>query len=80
MTMDISILILTLNEESNITALIDMLRSRMKEMALSNEIVVIDGNSVDNTRAVAQQAGARVELQKEPGYGSAFRQGINVCS
>ena len=78
--MDISILIMALNEEKNIPILVNMLHAQMKKMSVSYEIVVIDGNSSDNTKAFAEAAGARVELQKIPGYGSAFRQGLSACA
>ncbi len=51
--MTVSVLILTLNEEVNIAACLDSL-------AWSNDIVVLDSLSHDQTRAIAEQKGARV--------------------
>lgn len=49
----ISILILTLNEESNIKACLD-------SVSWSDDVVVLDSGSVDATAGIAREAGARV--------------------
>jgi glycosyltransferase involved in cell wall biosynthesis len=55
--MSVSVLILTLNEESNIGACLDTL-------AWSDDIVVLDSMSMDKTQATARQRGARVIERK----------------
>jgi glycosyltransferase involved in cell wall biosynthesis len=55
--MSVSVLILTLNEESNIGACLDTLR-------WSEDVVVLDSMSVDKTQATARQRGARVIERK----------------
>ena len=50
--MSVSVLILTLNEESNIGACLDTL-------GWSDDVVVLDSMSVDTTRAIAEQPGFR---------------------
>ena len=50
---DVSVLILTLNEEGNIGACID-------SCAWCDDIVVFDSMSTDRTREIALQKGARV--------------------
>jgi rSAM/selenodomain-associated transferase 2 len=59
MTMSISIIIPTLNEEKQIGDLIQYLRN---DPSFSNvsEILVVDGNSEDRTRSVARYHGVRV--------------------
>lgn len=54
--MSVSILILTLNEETNIGACLDSL-------AWSDDIVVLDSHSTDDTRRIAQARGARTVLR-----------------
>ncbi len=39
--------------------------------AIIDDIVVCDNGSTDNTAAIARQAGARVVIQPQPGYGAA---------
>lgn len=58
--MKLSAVIITLNEERNLQRCIDSLRE------VADEIVVIDSFSTDNTRSIAETAGARfVEHQFE---------------
>ncbi len=76
---DVSVLILALNEAENIPILLTRLHQQLKAMGVSYEIVVIDGHSQDNTKILAQQNGARVELQEQLGYGFALKQGIKTC-
>ena len=59
----ISVVIITLNEEKNI---IDCIRSAK---LLSDDIIVVDSGSVDNTVQLARHEGARVFPIKWQGYG-----------
>ena len=59
----ISATIITLNEEINIVACIRSLRG------LCQEVIVLDSNSTDATRELAQQEGAIVHIQKYLGDG-----------
>jgi glycosyltransferase involved in cell wall biosynthesis len=53
----ISILILTLNEQSNIEAVLDSVRN-------FKDVVVYDSYSIDNTVAIAEERGARIVQRK----------------
>ncbi|MFZ2070866.1 MAG: S-layer glycoprotein N-glycosyltransferase AglJ [Halobacteriota archaeon] len=66
---DVCILIPTLNEEVTIGELI----GEFKSEGFKN-IFVIDGNSTDATREIAQRAGASVKIQRGKGKGNAVRQ------
>ena len=57
--MKISVIIPTLNEERNIGALLQNIKLD-PSYPLVNEIIVVDGHSVDNTTQVAERAGAKV--------------------
>src|SRR5215212_10132442 len=61
--MKISATIITLNEESNIKA-------ACESVAWADEIVVVDSNSTDATRTIAQACGARVITNTWPGFGA----------
>jgi glycosyltransferase involved in cell wall biosynthesis len=61
--MKISATIITFNEESNIKA-------ACESVGWADEIVVVDSNSTDATRAIAAACGARVITNEWPGFGA----------
>jgi (heptosyl)LPS beta-1,4-glucosyltransferase len=61
--MKISATIITLNEASNIKA-------ACESVAWADEIVVVDSNSIDATRELAETCGARVITNAWPGFGA----------
>ncbi len=63
MQMKISATIITFNEESNIKA-------ACESVAWADEIVVVDSNSTDATREIAEACGARVITNAWPGFGA----------
>ena len=70
---DVCILIPTLNEELNIAEVI----RGFKDQGFK-DILVIDGNSTDRTREIAENEGARVIIQKGKGKGLAVQQAFEV--
>jgi len=71
---ELSIVILARNEGDNLMVLIPRILSEVKKINTQYEVVVVDGNSSDNTAKVARSKGCRVISQDRPGYGNAFRQ------
>jgi rSAM/selenodomain-associated transferase 2 len=63
--MNVSVIIPTFNEESNIAKLVKFLLFHASEKL--EEIIVCDGNSSDATLSVAQRAGAKVILAPQRG-------------
>ena len=61
--MKISATIITFNEESNIKA-------ACESVAWADEIVVVDSDSTDATRELAEACGARVITNAWPGFGA----------
>jgi len=77
----ISLAIPTLNEEANIGNEVELVRKSLVEQhPLLDEIVVVDSGSTDNTREVAQDAGAEVYLAEEilPDLGKRRGKGENL--
>jgi len=72
-TKDVCILIPTLNEEETIGEIIREFKSEGFE-----NIFVIDGNSTDSTRDIATREGARVEVQRGKGKGTAVKQAFEL--
>ncbi len=68
--MQISATIITFNEESNIKA-------ACESVAWADEIVVVDSNSTDKTREIAESCGARVIVNDWPGFGAQKQFAVN---
>ncbi|MEI6092869.1 MAG: glycosyltransferase family 2 protein [bacterium] len=61
--MDLSLVIITLNEENNIERCIESVK-------FAKEIIVVDSGSTDKTREIAESLGAKVIHQEWLGYGA----------
>ena len=61
--MKLSAIIITKNEEKNIARAI-------RSVQFADEVIVIDAESTDTTRTIAEQAGAKVLVNPWPGYGA----------
>ena len=79
-TPDLTIIIPALNEQENLKLLLPQIHDVLRELALSSEVIVIDGGSHDNTWSVAEAAGAHVVQQTEPGYGGALLAGFGAAA
>jgi glucosyl-3-phosphoglycerate synthase len=69
----VSLVLPTLNEEETIGVIVERARRElMDQHALIDELLVIDSDSTDRTREVAEAAGARVVVHQQvlPHYGS----------
>jgi glycosyltransferase involved in cell wall biosynthesis len=74
----ISIIIPTLNEQEGIKKTIQSIpHRRILELGYNLEIIIVDGNSTDLTREVAERMGTTVILEKRRGYGRAFKTGFS---
>jgi len=61
--MKISATLITFNEESNI-------REACESLSWADEIIVVDSESTDQTRAIAEECGARVIVKAWSGFGA----------
>jgi UDP-N-acetylglucosamine diphosphorylase / glucose-1-phosphate thymidylyltransferase / UDP-N-acetylgalactosamine diphosphorylase / glucosamine-1-phosphate N-acetyltransferase / galactosamine-1-phosphate N-acetyltransferase len=69
----VSIVVPAYNEEATIAAVVlDFLAHPAVD-----EVLVVDNNCKDRTKAVAEEAGARVVSESNPGYGCALRRGMD---
>ncbi len=75
-SLDLSVVIPTLNEGPNLYRLLPRLKEALEEIRVRYEILVIDANSQDGTETIVGDAGATYICEKRPGYGNAIIRGI----
>lgn len=71
---EVSVVIPTMNEEASIGAVIDEVRAALPGRDL--EILTVDTDSRDRTKAIATEKGARVVPEPRRGYGRAYKTGF----
>ena len=75
--MKVSIVIPTLDEEEGIGVTLDSIkREEFAKRGWDLEIIIVDGDSRDKTREIAEQKGARVIIEPRKGYGRAYKTGL----
>ena len=72
---DVSLVIATYNEEESIKYVLD----ELQKFNLG-EIIIVDGNSTDNTKAVAEAYAVKFISQNKKGWGSAVKEGIDLTT
>ena len=67
----------TLNEEKGVCKTIDSIQKEFfKKQDWELEILIIDGDSKDKTKEIANKKGAKIIIEKRKGYGRAYKTGI----
>ncbi|HMD57060.1 MAG TPA: glycosyltransferase family 2 protein [Solirubrobacteraceae bacterium] len=72
----VSVVIPCLNEAENIRECVSAALGAIERMGVVGEVVVADNNSEDDSARLAQEAGARVIVERKRGYGSAYLAGF----
>jgi glycosyltransferase involved in cell wall biosynthesis len=72
----VSVVIPCLNEAENIEACVTAAFEALRRMDVAGEVVVADNDSEDDSARLAEQAGARVVIERRRGYGSAYLAGF----
>jgi len=72
---DVSLVIATYNEEECINYVLD----ELQQFDLG-EIIIVDGNSTDNTKAIAETYEVKFTSQNKKGWGNAVREGIDLTT
>lgn len=80
MSVELSVVLPCLNEEESIGICIEKIKKVFADNAIAGEIIVVDNGSTDTSAEIAEKAGAKVISEKQKGYGSALRRGIEVSS
>lgn len=76
---EITVLLPTFNEGGHIRELVKSLESCLRGMGVTWEILVVDGNSSDNTRDVLKDTPVRFVVQTRPGYAAAIAEGFQLA-
>jgi glycosyltransferase involved in cell wall biosynthesis len=74
----VSVVIPCLNEAENIEACVSAALEAIVRMGVHGEVVVADNDSEDDSARLAEQAGARVIVERRRGYGSAYLAGFEA--
>jgi glycosyltransferase involved in cell wall biosynthesis len=77
--LELSVVIPALNEEKTIVFCIEKAKRAISALGLPGEVLIADNGSTDETRAVAEAAGARVVPVEGKGYGRALRGGFSAA-
>ena len=75
-SLDVSVVIPALNEQENLKLLLPLIHDAIEQLNLKSEVIVVDGGSHDDSKAVAAKLGAHVITQQERGYGGALLAGF----
>jgi len=71
----------TINEEKGIGKTLDMInKGFFKKNKWELEILIIDGDSKDKTREIAEKKGPKVIVEKRKGYGRAYKTGLPLAT
>lgn len=76
-SLEVSVVIPCLNEQETIRTVIDKALLAFKQQKITGEVLVVDNGSTDDSARIAKNAGARVVVQPERGYGAAYLKGFD---
>ena len=76
----LSIVIPCLNESATIATCISRAKGLLHKLAMPGEVLVVDNGSIDTSRQIAIDEGARLIVTSEKGYGSALHAGISSAT
>src|SRR5271165_266136 len=74
----VSVVIPCLNEAENIQSCVTAALEALGRMGVQGEVVVADNDSEDDSVRLAEEAGARVVVERRRGYGSAYLAGFEA--
>jgi glycosyltransferase involved in cell wall biosynthesis len=76
----VSVVIPCLDEADTISECVRRARAALDGRGITGEVIVVDNGSEDGSGELAADAGARVVLEPERGYGSAYLAGLAAAS
>jgi len=76
---EVSVVFPCLNEEATIGMSVRAARQALEDAAIRGEVIVADNDSMDRSREIALEEGARIVDVRRPGYGNALRAGLRAA-
>ncbi len=77
--MHLSVIIITLNEEKNLSRTLQSLQE-LKESNLEIEVLVLDSGSTDRTESIAKESGAKFAVRNWLGYSKQKNHALTITS
>jgi glycosyltransferase involved in cell wall biosynthesis len=74
--MELTILMPCLDEAATVARCVEKARGFLRRASIDGEVLVADNGSRDDSRAIAERAGARVVAVPQRGYGAALAAGV----
>lgn len=72
----LSLVLPALNEAESLGRVLPELKKALAALGVTNEIIVVDGGSSDDTQQIVRKHEVRLVSQKLPGFGGAYRAGF----
>lgn len=73
---EVSVVMPCLNEQEAVGICVRKAKKALDDLGIQGEIIVVDNGSNDNSIDIAQKEGAKVIIEPEKGYGSAYLRGF----
>ncbi len=77
--LELSIVLPCLNEAETVAVCVEKAKRWLHDAGIDGEVVVADNGSTDDSRELAEAAGARVVVVRRKGYGNALMSGIRAA-
>ena len=76
----VCIIIPTLNEAGTIGKVLDEIpKQALEQKGYDVRVLIVDGNSTDETRQIAEEKGAKVVIEPRRGKGRAMRTALGIA-
>ncbi|MCL4326651.1 MAG: glycosyltransferase family 2 protein [Candidatus Thermoplasmatota archaeon] len=79
-TVCVSVIIPTINEGASLGIVIDSIKHVLENAGISYEIIIVDSDSIDDTKSIAESRNVKFVTEHKRGYGVAYKRGFKEAS